>query len=247
MKSLRGIAPLEERLNVGEELRRLRQDPMRPLITEFRRTGSKADPFYLDDATTYLRAYDFYYQSLARFLPEMSLYLRWADGPYYVRKYGGKYTPSQAKLARKFNPIAPHLEMDYVNCLIHARLLMDRVARLSRWFLSGAELPSDTSFTDHRKFFLQRTPSLGEDEEYAEHIRNGTGWYEGLVEVRDKFIVHPGRAPFGMIPGIPSSGNEFSLLWLRTSVGADGRPYYDAVQVSVPRLTREIADFLRWF
>jgi hypothetical protein len=243
---LRGLPPLKERINVRDELKHLRVDPLLPFLTHITKPSGLNNPFQLDDASSYHLAYEFHYRCLARFLPEMSLFVRWANGPYYTRRLGGKYTPTEAKLASKFRAIDPYIELDYTNCLIHARLLMDRVARLSRTFLSGAELPSDTSFTAHRNFFMERHSPYGDHELYAERIRSKTDWYDGLVEIRDKYIVHPGHMPFLQMRGILADSSELTMIW-RPPIRPKEPSRVDVIMMSVPRLAREIDSFLRWF
>lgn len=239
---VRGFAPVERRLHVREELRRLRRNPLKPLL---RSLGAAAGEgrIHMTELGRCAIAYEFYFQSLARFLPEMSVVLRWRLGPYFARKYRVPYTPGQAKLARRYHEIAPYVEMDLVNCVIHARALMDHVAPLSRRFLPNRGLPV-RSFHAHRDFFVKRTEPFGDHEEYAEYMRTRTLWFDDLREIRDKFFVHPGPEHLRVF-GVPSGDSEAGMAIL-TGNASDPRRQ-DAVLVSVPRLARQIDDFLRWF
>lgn len=154
-----GHEPIERRINVRAVLSRLRIDPLIPFVSQL--SDPRRPRIIHDTISRYQEAYQFYYLSLERFLPEMSLAIRWSNGPYYVRKYGGRYTHGQARLAKRFNAISRYLPLDFFNCLLHARMLVDRVVSLSRYFLKGPNLPSFTSFNEHKKFFQHLRRSYG--------------------------------------------------------------------------------------
>src|ERR1700730_14439225 len=120
---LRGNRPLPARLNVRQELRRLSKDPLRLYLERV------SEPVTIEhnEFIRYQETYWCYYASLERFLPEQSLAVRWMNGPMDVLKYGGKYTPAQRRLAGRYNRIARFLHLDFYNCLLWARILMDRV------------------------------------------------------------------------------------------------------------------------
>jgi hypothetical protein len=244
---LLGHQPLESKLNVRAELKRLRQDPIEPLIQALGK-----EPGYLilqDEFSRYLEAYYFYYLSLDRFFHEMSVAVRWGKGPHLVRKYGGKYTPSQRKLAAQYNKIARFLEFDFFNCLLYARMLLDRTIALSRHFLKGANLPSFTSFNDHKKFFQRQKTPYGGFEEYAAYIREQTDWFDTpLKAVRDKFLVHTGPQHLRVF-GYPSNGYEIRLM-IMVPNGNDPEKSLarvKVIEVSIPQLARDIEQFLTWF
>src|SRR5271166_3993264 len=129
-----GHDPIGCRPNVREELLRLRRDPLEQML-RFVRSGTPS--IYSNDRTRYQAAYEFYCLSFARYLREMSVAARYAKGPQWVRRSGGtrKYSADQRRLAEQRNQVAPFLEYDLVNCVIHTRILLDRVAALSRSFL----------------------------------------------------------------------------------------------------------------
>ncbi len=185
MHDLRGHKPLHRRLNYRKELRRLRNDPLAPLIAAF--GGDRRLPrVFQDTISRYEETYECYYLCLSRFLPEQSLAARWRNGPHYRLRYGRRYTPRDSELARRFNTIAPFLYLDFYNCLLWARILLDRIVALSRYFLTGQTLPSFHSFSDHRKFFVKRTASYGGHEDYARYIRDQTEWFDMPIKhVRD--------------------------------------------------------------
>ena len=153
----------DRRPNIRKELSRIRMDPLYPLLEAF---GYDGIHVVSDDLTRYVEGYWFYYLSMERYLPEMSIAARYSRGPAWVRRSGGKekYTNAERKLADKFNATARFLEYDLANCLIHSRILLDRTIALSRRFLSFERLPSFTSFSDHKKFFLRLKVAFGSDQ-----------------------------------------------------------------------------------
>lgn len=242
-----GHEPLQSRLNIREELRRLKRDPLEPLLKTL---GLQRRSTMLQDvAGRYSDAYRSYYLCLERFLPEMSLAIRWSTGPYYVRKYGGRYTPAQRRLAARYNKIARFIDLDFFNCMLYARILLDRTISLSRYFLSGGNLPSFVSFDDHKKFFQRQQSPFDEYEEYAAYIREHTDWFDmPLKTVRDKFLVHAGPQHLRVF-GFPYGDAELGLM-ISVPVGKDSRTglgHFRTIVVSIPQLARDIEGFLTWF
>jgi hypothetical protein len=180
------------RLNVRRESRRLTNSPLDPL---WRRLSPKTPNalFWADEIGRSFQAYDFYRLSIQRFYEELSLGARWRSGPYYTRKYRRPYTPYERKLMDRFRPVAQYLELDFFNCLLHARILMDRTIALARRFLPRpGSSPSFTSFSDHKKFFERHPDWHPAFRDYVDYIRNETGWFDELKEIRDKALVHQG-------------------------------------------------------
>jgi len=190
-----GNEPVSERLNVRAELERFREDPVLPLALVIMAGSEKNQPWILEnEPSRYLEAYEFYYLSLERFISEMSIVVRWDRGPRWVKGRGQKYTPTQRKVADKYHAIKKFIAYDFSNCLLHARILLDRIIPLSRHFLElvDGQLPSFTSFNEHKKFFERFQSPYGEHEKYAAHIRDKTDWFNmPLKVVRDRYIVHP--------------------------------------------------------
>jgi hypothetical protein len=242
-----GHKPVERRLNIGKELKRFRHDPLDQFIRVF---DQRSDfHFMQNEFTRYREAYYFYYLSLKRFLPEMSIAVRWRNGPYFVLKYGGKYTPTQRRLADQYNKISQFLEFDCFSCLLYARMLLDRTIALSRHFLKGGKLPSFTSFNEHKKFFQKLNQPYGKHEEYAEHMRANTAWFDLPVKlIRDKFLVHAGPQHMRIF-GYPAIGYEYDLIVLLPSGPDPDKPLAQvkSITLSIPRLARDIEEFLTWF
>lgn len=168
-----GNEPVPERLNVKAELKRFRENPVLPLLLVIKALPEENSPRILEnEVSRYLEAYEFYYLSLERFIPEMSIALRWDRGLRWVRGRGRKYTPTQRKLADRYHAVKKFIVYDFFNCLLHARILLDRLTPLSRYFLDpiDGQQPSFTSFNKHRQFFKGLKSPFGRHEEYAAYI-----------------------------------------------------------------------------
>ncbi len=241
---LLGHKPIDRRLNVKKELKRLSRDPLEPLLQAM---GKIPDFVILqDEFSRYREMYYFYYLSLDRFLHENSIAVRWMNGTYDVRKQGGKYTSAQRKLADNYCMINRFLEVDFFNCILYARMLLDRTIALSRYFLEGDNLPSFTSFNDHKRFFQRQKLSYGEYEDYAAYIREQTDWFEMPLKItRDKFLVHAGKQHiknFGY-----TNKNELSLIIDIPSANFPNEPSENVIIVSIPQLAQDMETFLIWF
>ena len=242
-----GHDPIGRRPNVREELRRLRINPLEDMLAVL---GSAPASLYSNDLTRYEAAYEFYCLSFARYLREMSVAARYSNSVQWTRRSGGtsRYSAGQRRLAEQRKQVAPFLEYDLVNCVIHSRILLDRVAALSRTFLSGQRLPSFTSFSDHKKFFMKLNAPYEHHEAYAEYIRNRTDWFEmPLKEVRDKFVVHSSPKHFRFL-AFPDGGYELDLnIMVPDDENREKPPGIKLIRVNALRLSYDIDAFLKWF
>jgi hypothetical protein len=205
---------------------------------------------YEDEIERFQAAYWMYYLALERLLPLISLIERWRNTVYFARREHQRgnfvpYTPSDRKLAERYNKSAKYLEFDFINLILHCRIVVDRIAGLSRSFLmvQKQELPSFTSFAEHRKFFMRLTRHYGVHEEYAEYIRSHTEWFVVLKTIRDKFLVHvgPRHRKMWLLPGF--SDRDIALMVLQ-----DPKENPERLQVlSIQWLIEEVDVFLRWF
>src|SRR5438094_10561045 len=101
---VRGHWPKDARLNVRQELRRLRNDPLERVFAAW---GVPLNLVRSDaDVGRYRGAFLNYYLTLTRLLPEMSLIYRYDNTAGWAKKEGRRYTPSERKLAAKFNAVA---------------------------------------------------------------------------------------------------------------------------------------------
>lgn len=237
-----GNEPLGRRPNVRAELARIRRDPLQKLLSVMKPIESTP---LSDDYSRYEEAYFLYYLSLYRYLHAASIAARYSND---CLRYRRNLNPNQRRLAEKFRSVRLFLEFDLVNCLLHTRILLDRVAALSRCFLRGQRLPSFTSFNDHKKFFLKLAQPYGKHEEYAEYIRSHTDWFGmPLKEVRDKFVVHSSPKHLRLL-GYP---NDYELqlnIWLPVDPNAV-KPLERTKLITVNplRLSYDVEAFLKWF
>jgi hypothetical protein len=184
-----GHSPIGSRPNIRNEVRRIYADPLARFLTL---AGHDSPTFVSSDCSRYADAYRFYALSMERYLTAMSVAARYSRRLHWKRRSRERFTKSEQALASKYRASARFLELDVSNCLIHTRILLDRTISLSRLFLKGSKnVPSFTSFTDHKKFFAKLSVPYGAHEEYARLIREETNWYEMPVQVaRDKYTVH---------------------------------------------------------
>jgi len=243
-----GHEPLEQRPNIRKELARIRMDPLNPLLKAL---GYERTNIVSNDFSRYVDAYWFYYLSMDRYLREMSIAARYSRGPYWVRKSGGKqrYTASQRRLAKEYSATAKFLEFDLTNCLIHTRILLDRSISISRRFLFFKCLPSFSSFSNHKKFFVNLSEPFGDHEKYAEYIRNNTDWFDMPIKaLRDKFVVHSSPRHMRFL-GYPFGGFELDLNIILPDSDDNEKKFsrVKVIRLNVLRMSYDIEQFLKWF
>lgn len=235
-------------MNIQIVLDGVKVDPLIPLI-------KRIDPHHksglmANDVTLYTEIYRFYYLTLERLLKEMSLGRRFRNGPYYSLKYGAKYTTKEKKLAQKFNRTKRYFELDFVDLLIHSRILLDRTIALSKHFLTEKTLPSFVSFNRHKKFFQNPVHRpYGSHEIYAQYICDKTNWFDKILKpVRDKFLVHP-QENHTKYFGLPSFGPSEIEMIIILPRGSPEKPLakVDHIRVSTVELIANIQDFLKFF
>jgi hypothetical protein len=173
-------------MNVTETLRRLKKPPLAKTLAYLSEQGNSSYIFE-DKLSLWLESYSFYYLTLSRLLPEMSLARRVNE----AKRIDEGLIQIQSNLAKQYNETSKYLLLDFVNFSLHTRILLDRTIALGQYFISGGNIPSFTSFNNHRKFFLlpENTP-YPSHENYAQHIREQTEWFDNLKLIRDKYIVH---------------------------------------------------------
>lgn len=234
-----------EPLNVEKEVCRFQRDPLATLLAALDDTHSD---MFQGDVGRYRQSFAFYSLSLERVLRHISIGRRWQNEVRYA--YGGrrKFTERQKDISRKYRARRPFFELDFTNCLIHERIVMDRTIAFSRRFLSGPRLPSFTSFNDHKKFLKRNAAFLGNAQHaYVDHIVNETDWFDVVLKpVRDKFAVHtaPNHIPF---LGYPSH-HDLEMCFVLDQ-GNTSKPFGEArvVTVSIRRLARDVEGFLLWY
>jgi hypothetical protein len=233
-------------LNVRAEAKRLRANPIDALLKRI--VGSRSrSPFVIDDIGRCLDAYEFYALTLARYYEGLSLGYRWRRSAYFALKYRTKYTAYERRLANRYNRSKYYLELDFFNSLLHARILLDRTIGLARYFLpKSGEQPSFTSFADHKKFFTRRTSWHSVFQDYADHFRNETGWFDELKNIRDKILVHQGPKHSRWF-GYPFEHTDLSLSIMFPLDEAAPLRGGTVWRFSIRDMATEIDRFLHWF
>ncbi len=245
----KGYEGLEKRLNIRNELAKFRKDPLESFLSCFDRKDKYS--FFVDEIYRYRESYRFFYLSLERFLPEMSIGIRWRNGPYYVLKHREKYSQTEKKIADKYNKISKFIEYDLFNCILHSKILLDRAIGLSRLFIKNKLQPSYTSFNNHKKFFItliDKDLRYDPYEEYACYLRENTDWFEvPLKIIRDKYLVHAGPKHVRLF-GYPDMGHEFSFVVMLPNGDNPEKPLsrVKLISLSVPQLADDIRNFLSW-
>jgi hypothetical protein len=237
-----GNEPVQERLNVRRECALFKDDPLRPLLTII---GHEPVVLSHDELSRYATAYEYFYLSLRRYFEAMSLSIRWQKGPKWLR--GRRFGPRQRQVATEYNAIGPYLELDFANCLIHARIVCDRAVALARHFIRTPPVPSFTSFHDHKRFFVRMENTYGTHEEYADYFRTRTAWFDmPLKPVRDQYFVHHGPKHMRFL-GYDSDQDLQMVIIL--PAGPAHTPYsrVESITISVRRLARDLHEFLQWF
>ncbi len=240
-----GHEPVEEIFNIRKELKRLRQDPLIGFTNSLRSRG-KPEKLLHDEISLYQQAYGFYVFSMSRYLTTSSLARRCQWIKYWEIKHGRYVPPWRHVLAKRYHEAMQFALYDLVNCLIHARILLDRTIHLSRIFLSGGSLPSFVSFNDHKKFFLSGK-AVRNHEEYGEYFCKKTEWFDIPIKyVRDKFFVHSGP-PHWETLAFPIQGYELALVITSIENEGQSNERVKIYRLSIHRMLRDIDSFLRWF
>ena len=242
-----GHVPVTDRLNVGNEIRRFSDDPLRSYLNMLDDTNAA---LFHGDVGRYKQAFSWYTLSLGRVLEQCSVarrcdrILRWL--PVTV-----KYSTYQLQFARKRKSVGPYQELDYQNLIIHTCILLDRTISLSRRFLRGRRLPSFTSFNQHKAFLRKHGNELYKDfHDYADRVTSTTEWFEIPLKVlRDKYLMHSSEKHmvfFGwsterqwdleMMTIIPAPQNQNKLL-----------ERVKCIRFSPRRLAKDVEEFLHWF
>lgn len=231
--------PLNRRLNVRREVRRIKIDPLRTFLDI-----AYPDPELGGVKSYYEEAFSLYSRAMERSLEQVSTLVRYRKGPHYVRRYGGgPYGPGQQKLADKWKSLHPFAALDISTCVLHTRILLDRTIALSRSFLVGSRLPSFTSFNNHKRFFEKHPDALPKHREYGKHLVDNTDWFDRpLKEVRDKFLVHSASKHSKIFTIGWEGGDDLTLNILIYEERGIRR-----LSLNIWRLSYEIGEFLAWF
>lgn len=233
-------------MNVKETLQKIRKPPLAKTLAHLSKQGYSSYVFE-DKLSLWSESYSFYYLTLSRLLPEMSLIRRINN----AKRIDGKYISIQGNVAKQFNETNKYLLLDFVNFSLHTRILLDRTISLAQYFISGGNIPSFTSFNNHRKFFLlpENIP-YPSHENYAQHIRNQTKWFDNLKLIRDKYIVHTQSTHSKWLGfSIDSEKKDIHLTieLPRGSKENGALSEVEQVQIDVMELVTQVSEFLTFF
>jgi len=226
------------RLNFRNEVKRIRENPLSSFLNL---AFTKND--FSSEGLRFNESYYLYFRAMERALMQISTAVRYRKGPYYVYRYGGKFSPGQKKLADKARSLRPFMELDILTAVLFARILLDMTVGLARKFLSGPRLPSFTSFHNHKKFFLKSPNALPEHIEYSKYMCNNTGWFDSpLKYIRDKFVVHSGSR----------HSKVFTIGWekdddMLLNVFYNESDKIQYKRLSIWQLSYDIQSYLEWF
>jgi len=240
-----GHEPVESPLNVANEVRQLRRDPLAGLLDLLDDTDAQ---YLHGDVGRYLQAYEFYCLSGERYLRHISVGSRYQRE---VRSRSGgrrKLTERQKRISREYHDRAPYFRLDLVNVVVHGRVLLDRTITFSRRFLRGEKLPSFASFAEHKKFFKKFPDALPRRHApYANYIGTNTDWFDISIKAfRDRFLIHSGPAHFQFLT-YPNYHDLGMLLVLDRRRPWTEHPEANFLRISVRRLLADIASFLTWY
>jgi len=242
-----GHRPVTDRLNVKNEFRRFSADPLRDYLTA---VGDKNAAFFQGDIGRYKQAFLWYALCLGRTIDHCSVARRF-DRELRWHPVTLKYSVQQEQIARKRKSIRPYQELDYQNLIIHTCILLDRTIALSRRFLQGRNLPSFTSFTQHKAFLKKHSSAVEVGfRDYADRVVSTTDWFEIPLKVlRDKYLMH--SAERHMVFFGWSTEKQWDLE-MTTIIRASRNQKYllervKCIRFSPRRLARDIDTFLSWF
>lgn len=242
-----GHRPVTERRNVKNEFRRFSADPLRDyLIT----VGDKDAAFFHGDIGRYTQAFSWYALCLGRTLDHCSVARR-CDRELRWHPVTLRYSVRQAQIARKRKAIGPYHELDYQNLIIHTCILLDRAIALSRRFLRGRNLPSFTSFTQHKAFLKKHSSALEvRFRDYADRVASTTDWFEIPLKVlRDKYLMHSAERHMAFFGWSTEKQWDLEMTTI-ISASCDQKHLLERVKLicfSPRRLARDVDAFISWF
>ena len=233
-------------MNVRKTLRTLKKPPLERTITRLSEQGYSSLIFE-DNLSLWSEGYSFYYLTLSRLLPEMSL----ARRVHAAKRIDGKHIAIQEKVAKQYNETSEYLLLDIVNFSLHSRILLDRTITLAQYFISGGNIPSFTSFNNHRKFFInQKNIPYPTHEPYAKYIREETEWFDTLKLIRDKFIVHtqPLHTKWLGFSIVPQKQDiQLTIQLPRGSKEKGPLSNVEWIHIDVEEIIKQINNFLNFF
>ncbi|MGD0596856.1 MAG: hypothetical protein ABSA64_04950 [Sedimentisphaerales bacterium] len=242
-----GHIAVNESLNVKNEIRRLSNDPLQEYLTML---DDDQAVFFQGDIGRYKQAFSWYILSLRRVLEHCSLARRF-DKELRWHPVTVKYSTRQSQIARTRKSMSSYQELDYQNLIIYACLLLDRTISLSRRFLRGKNLPSFTSFNQHKAFLRNHGKELNKDfHAYVDYIILNTEWFDIPLKIlRDKYLMHSSEKHMSYFGW--STQEQWDLEMVKVISALQGQDKLlervKVIRFSPRRLARDIEIFLHWF
>jgi hypothetical protein len=150
-------------------------------------------------------------------------------------------------ISKKHNSLAPFLELDFQNLILHSCILLNRSLTVSRaLFKGGSNLPSFTSFSKHKEFFAKKQILDKNLEVYGRYIRERTDWFEiPLLILRDKYLMHASEEHMSCF-GWP--GNDSWNLELTVILPNEQKKLHNIkiIRFNPRRLARDIYSHFKW-
>jgi hypothetical protein len=242
-----GHEPVTESLNVKTESRRFTRDPLHEYLVSI---GHDGVINLHDDVGRYAQAFSWYTLCLRRTLEHSSIARR-SEAQLRWHPRTVKYSRRQAQTAKGLRSAGPYLEVDYQNLIIHACILLDRTITLSRRFLRGGNLPSFTSFGQHKAFLKLHSEELDPVfRGYSEAMTNTTHWFEIPLKVlRDKYLMHSAEQHLSFFGWSSECQWDLEMTTIIPASQRQQKPLerVKVIRFSPRRLGRDIETFLSWF
>ena len=236
--------PVGESLVLSKELKLLHVDEFESLLSILPGCSS---PILVGDVDRCFEAYLLYALSAERYLRELKILLKYQSGAGFKLKSTAKFSDKESKTAKEYHKIKKYIKLDLTNTIIRARILLDKIAVLSRYLADTPDQWPVRSFADQCKKFKSDGHSFNKEDPYVKYICKETGWFEiPLKLIRDDYIVHrskPHLAHDGLHWG---ENNQFTdLIFVVMNHELNGE--YAHVIFSIRRLIRNLHEFLTWF
>ena len=173
------------------------------------------------DSTKFLNAvsgYDTYFEYLlviwTRFVQEFTQYdacRRVLDKSTPKSSGIHKWSARERRLHELEGILLIQLRLDYESFVIFATVLMNKLARIAQLLIGRNNIPSHSSFSDHKKYFLEAANiPYNPKEDYAKLVREHTDWFDNFLKAsRDKIMIHS-DLPWTGIRRSPIRGIQFA-------------------------------------
>jgi hypothetical protein len=241
-----GHLPVNESLILKKELKFLHIYEFDSLLSLL--PGCK-NSLHIGDVDRCFEAYHLYALSAERYLRELKIVLKYRSGAGFKLESRTPFTDGERKIAKEYHKIKKYIKLDFTDTIIRARILLDKIAVLSRYFVDSPDQWPVRSFADQCKKFKADNHSFNKDDQYVKHVSTETEWFEiPLKLIRDDYIVHRSQ-PHIAFDGLHwGENNKFTdLNFIVLNHEEKGKGMQSHVIISIRRLIRDIYKFLNWF